>query len=507
MAQGEEKNLEDLPPEEQAQVLQQLRARQGASSLTAPQNLALQGSVMRDPSASVQHVPGEGLRAMMAGAQQNVANLPTRITEAMGAQPGGLLDLAGAGTSGILNAVTSQLGTPEGAALTAALGPVRAAGNLLPRWAWPKLAQTAGLTGVGALASGATGGDPYKGAGEGLTAGTMGAIFKSFSDRAMQKKNDALNFGKAIVQEVPWLKDLVPTTKATGGGEIGPLLAVRSALEDGGMQGQRLLSQRFEPVKEKIFAAIGPDTPIEVPALDTSSATRILKNLGNQTTGGRIDASTAQFVYEQAKKQGMFQSSSMTIGRAFDELLKAKALANNAPDGATGWTARERARSIQEQINALVQEHGGPELLAEYKDAMRQYGKGMAIIDLLNNDKTGIFKLSGSGGQLEIKKLQEYIANHLDEYGPKRFPALNQAATRGAPLGSGDTASQFRFPRFYGRGVSEGLPPVAFSHPVGMTGPGEMSKPFAGLTPALLSLIPPERALQQPQGSQTPLGE
>ncbi len=479
-----------------------------ATPLTSTQNLALQGSVMRDPYAPIQHIPGEGLRAGMAAAQQNIANVPMRVAQAMGARPGGMGELAGMAGSGLLNFATAPFGTPEGTAVAAAMGPLRAGAQMLPKLPMPNLLQMGGLAAAGGATAGLTGGNILGGTVEGVGAGAIGGIFKRVSDRLAQKKEDALNLGKAIVAEVPWLKDLIPQTGAARG-EIGPLLAIRDP-----KVGQALLSTKFEQIKQEIIATVGKDTPIEIPALDGGGAAAIAKRIST-VTGGRMDAETAQAMYNAATELGMLQPKTMTIESAFRDLLQAKALARKAPDGAIGWTARERARQIQEEINstigisdavnAKVGKSAG-NLLPRYEDAMRQYGKGMAIFDILGDSET--LQLTRKGGQVDLGKLAQYLGKNIDEYGPTSFPNLYRAATRTAPLGSSDVPTTLRLPRLYGHGLSEGAPVLKFKGSTGTLGAPTMGKPSAGMLPADVGLMSPEWALQQPpQGSQIPLGQ
>lgn len=484
-----------LSPEEQQQALS---AAQGSQPVSGATNLGLQGSVMQDPYAPVIHQPGEGLRAGMAGAQQNIANLPIRAAEAMGAQPGGLGMTAAQGARGLLNFATAPFGTPEGAAVTGVLGPMRAAAQLPGLNRLPSaVAQMGGLGAVGGAAAGLTGGNPLGGAAEGVTAGAVGAAFGKASDMMAQKKEDILNLGKAVVQEVPWFSQLIPQGKKEFQGDIGPLLAIRDPAV-----GKDLLSRRFWETKQAIFDQIGKDEPLVIPAVDSAGAAGLFKRITG-SGGQKIDASTAQFVAQQMQKSGAFTEQTMTMEKAFNELLKQKAIARNAADGAEGWAARERARQLQETINKTVEEKGSPELLAAYKGAMEQYGKGMAIMDVLG--KSGVFQLNRTGGQVDLGKLKRYLVENIDEYGPTKFPALYGAADRGAgSLGAADTQRGIRLPGLYGKGMSERAPTMSLNMPTGKLGAPQMGNPAAGIVPGMASIIPPEWLTQQPPLGQTP---
>jgi hypothetical protein len=289
---------------------------------------------------------------------------------------------------------------------------------------------------------------------------------------------------------VPWFSQLIPQDKSQMLGDVGPLMAIRDPAV-----GKELLNRRFWEMKNEIFDKVGRGTVIYIPAIDSSGATGLLKSI-TQGGGQKIDASTAAFVAQQAQKSGMFTEQSMTIEKAFNELLKQKAIARNASSGAEGWTARERARQIQDEINGAVEKEGSPELLKAYKDAMTQYGKGMAILDILG--KSEVFQLNRTGGKVDLGKLSKYLQENIDEYGPTRFPYLYSASNRGAGLGSMDVQRGVRIPGMYGHGLSEHGANIRINQPTGNVGVPQMGNPLAGLKSAAMSIIPPEWLTQQP---------
>lgn len=460
-------------------------------------HMGLQGSVMQSSYAPVIHQPGEGLRTGMAASQQNLANVPIRMAESLGAQPGGLGMMGAQAARGTLNFLTSPFGSPEGAAVTGAIAPLRAA-SLLPGvrdLPARSLQQISALTGIGAGTAATTGGSPLKGGLEGLAAGTIGAAFGKVSDIFKQRKQDAYDVANAIAKEVPWIEGALPGKSSSQAGTIEPLLAIQDKAV-----GYATLQRRFWEVKQAILDKVGSDALVEVPAIDTAGASGLIKRISGEG-GQRIDASTARFIAQQMQKSGAFQDQTMTMGKALGEVVRQNAIARKAADGAEGWAARERARSIQESIDKVVGASDS-QLLSKYQEARTIYGKGMEIFGPDTNilKDSGALELGRTGGKINLQKLTNYLQHNIDEYGPTKFPDLYAAANRGAGLGASDITRSLRLPRVYGKGLSEGIPLLSINQPTGRLGVPDMGNPTAGLRAAFGSVIPPEWLTQQPVG-------
>ena len=476
----------DLTPEQETE-LQELMA-QGKGVRAAPTPLQPTGNYLpgREPTGP--------LRQRMQMAQQNIADVPQRIAEQMGAGPGG--QMAGAVGSGILDFLTKPFASPEGAAITAAAGPLAGVGGAVTRATAPalgafkaKLAGTLTQIGTPAVAGAGTamltGGEPGEAAQTGALAGMIGKLFTSARNILSRGRADTRAIKQAIADEVPWFG---PTMAKGKPGDIGSLDILRQ-------EGPQILNQQFQAVKEAVIREVGAETPLVLPGITKEAAREAERVLTQQGATG----DTLGDMVRLGLAQGLFVDETLTIRQVFDRVLQMKH-AKTLP-GPLGWLVREQGRRAQDALTGFIQTQTTQG--AAYKNALDQWGKGSRVLDLIERLQSEGGLTRGGGplqpsGVINTKVFQQVLHEGVQDIPQKQFPSLWQAVTRGGNPAHEDRMIAIRGPRVFGSpaGVrfAETLPTLGATRPIGVPhAPATRVGPLAGTLPAAIAVrrMPP----------------
>lgn len=411
--------------------------------------------VMQDPYAAFPHQTGEGLRAGMRRAQHNLAVAPVEAARYFGASPA-LEDFA-KGLSGAANVLTAPFGTPEGAAITASLGPVSRLTSAA-QGMWPVLGKMLLPGAVGAGTAQATGGSPLVGGLEGVTAGGLNVAVAGFSNVLAKNKNDVAAVAEGIAKDVPAFKSVLMREP----GSIAPMMQLRDS-----DRGYKLLQESFGAVQQKIVKAVGAETPLTIPGLTKTGEQKMADSLTQAL--GRPIGPHEDLVAQAGSQLG--PGDTITIDKALSALLTAKAMARKAPEGNLGYEARQYARQLQTAIDGIV-EGADPQVFQAYQAALKEYSQGLDVLYILKH--SNFLRPDAWHSKGAISVLQKYLNMNLEDVGPQTLPALNAAARRGAPLSEADKNVKIPGVRFFTGGgfrAAESIPSTGFSVPSGTPSP------------------------------------
>lgn len=347
----------------------------------------------------------------------------------------------------------------------------------------PALAGAALRIGAPTLAAGGTaavtGGEPGKAAGEALLLAGGGEALRLGGEQVLRggraisqlvrrqriaSVKDAADLGRTINETV----EAFPTLRTSE-----DLLRLRDR-----RVGLHALGQSFDRMEAAVTQALGgANREISAPTLASASpqAQRRLAAIMNQL--GLTDPS-------QIPPQMRPQLDQLPISEAFGLLKVLKARGRKAPVDVLGRPAREVARAAERELRDAITD---PALVELYDKTVAEYGRGIGILELLEESK--VVGSAAEGARTTLQALQNFLVENIENFSPTVFPKLWQAAARGAPIGSADVPPAAI--RVFLPGLSRMLPGGAVNIPL-------LPSRFVGRSP-----VPPVPTPFLPSGAMT----
>ena len=261
----------------------------------------------------------------------------------------------------------------------------------------------------------------------------------------------------AIGAEVPALGS------AMGGRSAESLLALR----DPGV-GLKALRTQFERSDRAIVSHFG-DTPMRLPSLPgqpTQEALTLATRLGVPPTH--------PIVVQMLDRQGLPASAGTSAQEVLSQIKVLKETGRLAPDGATGFAARQQARAVESDLRAALPES----LRTGYEAAVNAFDKGLDLLAVLR--KSGAFTGDVKGPVVDVDRIRDFLVQHIEEYPPSRLPNLWNEVFQGIP-GARDVIQKLGSERVYMGNVGVGLPGVTFRQRVGAKMPRQPNAPGLAL--------------------------
>ena len=244
-------------------------------------------------------------------------------------------------------------------------------------------------------------------------------------------------------------RDVPALGKAMGGDTAESLLKLR----DPGV-GLKALRDQFARSDTAIVAHFG-DTPMRLPSLQgqpTQEALALASRLGVPPSHPAV----AQML----KQQGLPASAGVSAQEALTQIKLLKETGRFAPDGATGFAAREQARVLEGELLAALP----ASLRKGYQTAVREFSRGLDVLEVLK--RSGAFEGDVRGPVFDVDRVRDFLVKNLEDYPPSRLRALWDAAFEGIP-GARDVIQKFGSERIYMGPVGSTLPGLSFRPRVG----------------------------------------